>query len=506
MRKEADQIRKMGELLKAARLDAVVEESAARDERLISLVTCDSRCVVPGSCYVAVRGARVNGHAFVSDAVERGASLVVSEEAVGACGDALNIRVSDARSALARLAAAYHGFVVDRDGTRVSLVGVTGTNGKTTTAMLVRSILRAAGHRSALLGTVGYDLVGEQRRAEWTTPPAEVLAEMLAIARGHGATHAVLEVSSHAMDQRRCDGLRFDAGVFTNISGDHLDYHGDFEAYVCAKKRLFDGLDASAMAVVNEDDSHSAAMVADCKARVLRFGKSGNGDVSVRIVNESIRATEFDLAIEGRSVRVMLPLVGRYNVANAVAAAAAAHGLGIEPGIIREGLETVDVIPGRLQRVSAGDSGVNVFVDYAHTDDALVNVLSALRPLTRGRVICVFGCGGDRDQTKRPRMARAVEAGADVAIVTSDNPRFEDPHEIIEDILGGFEGHGACRVIVEPDRAVAIAEACRMAGDDDTVLVAGKGHEDYQIVGGEVFAFDDVAAATRALASARSVG
>ncbi len=500
MRKEADHVMEVRELLAEAGLSELMRDSTIPQEQSISLVTSDSRLVRPGGCFVAVRGGRVDGHAFIDEAVRRGAAMVVAEDDVVTDG-AVGIRVTDARSALARLAAAYHRVSGDGGARGLTLVGVTGTNGKTTTTMMIRSILQAAGHRTALLGTVGYDLVGEHRKAAWTTPPADVLAEMLGTSVRYGATHAVLEVSSHALDQRRCDGIEFDVAVFTNISGDHLDYHEDFDAYLSAKKRLFDGLGASGAAVVNAEDGNSGAMVADYSGRVVRFGVTGEADVSAAIVAESIDGSTFDLQLGGETVRVTLPLVGTYNVSNAVAAAAAARELGVEVNAIGRGLETLAGVPGRLQRVPTGKRSVHVFVDYAHTDDALVNVLGALSPLVDGRLICVFGCGGDRDRTKRPRMARAVERFADVAVVTSDNPRHEEPMAIIDDILEGFSGDKRCEVVVEADRAMAIRRACDMTGRGDTVLIAGKGHEDYQILGDQTVPFDDVQVATEALAA-----
>jgi UDP-N-acetylmuramoyl-L-alanyl-D-glutamate--2,6-diaminopimelate ligase len=321
------------------------------------------------------------------------------------------------------------------------------------------------------------------------------LCRYLAEARDAGATHAVMEVSSHALDQRRCDGLSFAAAVFTNLSGDHLDYHGDMESYFAAKRRLFDGLGHSAVAVVNADDPRSGKLRETCPAPVVTFSISrDDADVVARVVRMERCGTVFVLRSAGET-SVQTPIVGLHNVSNMAAAGAAAMALGIEAEVVRRGLESVRGVPGRLERVEPADWPFSVFVDYAHTDDALRNVLKAVRSITPGRVLCVFGCGGDRDRTKRPRMARAAEELADLIFVTSDNPRSEDPMAIIHEILAGFSGPRADRVFVECDRGTAIERAIRAARPGDSVLVAGKGHENYQLVGNQILAFDDAGVA-----------
>jgi UDP-N-acetylmuramoyl-L-alanyl-D-glutamate--2,6-diaminopimelate ligase len=301
-----------------------------------------------------------------------------------------------------------------------------------------------------------------------------------------------MEVSSHSLAQARCVGHPFACGVFTNLSGDHLDYHQTSEAYANAKKRLFDHLDRQARAVVNSDDPMSSYMLKDCRAPGTRFGLNAKADVTASICQEGIDGSRLILQLPFESCEIRLSLPGRHSISNALAAAATAQALGIDTEHIRRGLERIESVPGRLQRVSSTDGEFAVFVDYAHTDDALVNVLAALRPLTRGRLICVFGCGGDRDRTKRPRMAKAVAEGADRAIVTSDNPRSEDPLSIINDICAGFTPAQRRRVEIQPDRKTAIERSIALAEKGDTILIAGKGHENYQIIGDTRRHFDDV--------------
>ncbi len=490
----------LSDLLVAAGISPLAMNGVDPSEVRVSALVDDSRDVEPGSCFVAISGARADGDAHIKEAIGRGATAVVSGRPAEVPAGVCCVRVVDARSALARLAAAYHGFAPGQRHSGMRMIGVTGTNGKSTTCALLRGILRAAGHSTALLGTIHYDLVGEERPAPWTTPPPLALYSALCVAARHGATHAVMEVSSHALAQSRCDGLRFGVGVFTNLSGDHLDYHGDTASYLRAKKRLFDMLDGDGMAVVNFDDDRSSEMVSGCRAAVVRFGLEVGADVRGEIRGSTADGSRFAIRSKWGDTDVALHLAGRHNVSNALAAAGAALALEVDLDVVRRGLESVERVAGRLQRVDTNGRGFSVFVDYAHTDDALVNVLRAVRPLTEKRLICVFGCGGDRDRSKRPRMARAVAAHADSAIVTSDNPRSEDPMAIIEDIRSGFSLGARCAVSLEPDRRVAIERAMRTAGRGDTVLIAGKGHEDYQIVGDTRRHFDDIEVATAALA------
>ena len=466
--------------------------------RITSLVD-DSRSAHPGACFVAVRGVGRDGHDFVPAAVASGAAVIVVDRDGPAPSGVAVVRVADTRSALAKLAPAFYGLLGGVLPT-LRIIGVTGTNGKTTVVWLLRSILQAAHHRTAMLGTVEYDLIDERRPSPLTTPGSIELCRNLAVARDAGATHAVLEVSSHALDQRRCDGLAFAAGVFTNLTGDHLDYHQTMDAYFSAKRRLFEMLAPSAVAVVNVDDPMGALLAESIIAPVVTYGTDSlRAEVRADIEGMDRCGTEFLLVLRGRALELSIrtPLIGRHNVLNALAAAATAEAIGVPPEAIRSGLEHVSGVPGRLQRAEPPGWPYSVFIDYAHTDDALGNVLRTIRPLTTGRLRCVFGCGGDRDRTKRPRMAAVVGKLADVAYVTSDNPRTEEPHAIIDEILHGFSPSHACRIVVDVDRKRAIEAALADSEAGDTVLIAGKGHETYQLVGERVFPFDDVEVARK---------
>lgn len=503
----------LGELMSAAGLGAAIEAtsidtpSSDLSHVRISELSTDSRTARAGSCFVALRGGKQDGHAFIDEAIRRGATAVISEADVTAPSvprGVASVRVRDVRTALARLAAAFYEFAPGQRFSGMTLIGVTGTNGKSTTCRFIQSILQQAGCPTALMGTVEYDLVGERRAAPWTTPPPVELYASLYRAASAGARHAVMEVSSHSLAQSRCAAGRFAVGVFTNLTGDHLDYHGTEEAYGLAKKRLFDGLDGDATAVVNADDRWSERMVSDCAGRVWRYGMNAPADVAARIDGLTLDGSRFEVQTPRGAATVRLGMAGRHNVYNAMAAAGAATAVGVDLAAVGRGLEAVKLVRGRLQRVDDGSRGIAVLVDYAHTDDALTNVLGALRPLTAGRLICVFGCGGDRDRTKRPRMARAA-AAADVVVVTSDNPRGEEPMAIIEEICSGFEATDRDRVVVEPDRRRAIGLAIERADAGDAVLIAGKGHEDYQIVGEVRHHFDDVEEAVAALAQLERV-
>jgi len=458
----------------------------------ITSLTDDSRQVERGGCFVAIRGSESDGHRFAQAAADAGAAVIVGDRDVSLLGDVVYVRVHDSREAIAKLAAAYYSLPGE-DAHALKLIGVTGTNGKTTVVWLLRSILRAAGHATASIGTVEYDLIGERCSAPLTTPGAVDLCRHLARARDCGAEYAVLETSSHALDQRRTDGLEFAAGVFTNLSGDHLDYHKTMDAYWKAKRRLFDALDDNAVAVVNYDDPVGELMASDVRSTIVSFGiDTLQADVTAQIHHMDLVGSRFVLRGSTFELPVRCALVGRHSVMNVLAAAATAQALGIVPEVIVQSLEAFDGVPGRLQRVEPEGCPFTVLVDYAHTDDALSNVLQAVKPLTSGRLICVFGCGGDRDRDKRPRMAAVVGRQADIVYVTSDNPRTEDPQAIIEDILPGFDRDSCSHVMVQADRKLAIESAIAGARGGDVVLIAGKGHETYQLVGDKVLDFDDV--------------
>jgi UDP-N-acetylmuramoyl-L-alanyl-D-glutamate--2,6-diaminopimelate ligase len=495
--------RTAGHLTLGELLAGIVDQEipAGQRERIVSGLFDDSRRVQPGGVFVAIRGTVEDGRRFVADAIARGASVVIGED-LAQPGDTLVINVADARTTLALLAARWYGLDTP-EAAELRLLGVTGTNGKTTTAHMTHAILRAAGLRCGMLGTVQYDLCSRSVSAGMTTPGPIELAEYLRQCIDDGARVAVMEVSSHALDQRRAEGLRFSAAAFTNLTQDHLDYHGSFEAYRDAKRRLFAQLDEDAIAVINSDAPQSEAMISGCRARVATYALDEDADITAKITRDTIGGTFYRLRVPGADLVLENALVGRHNVYNAMAAAGLALAVGVPAGAIERGLTSLRNIPGRLQRVP-GLREVEVFVDYAHTDDALRNVASVLKPLTRNRLIIVFGCGGDRDRTKRPLMARAAAEFGDALIVTSDNPRNEDPHRIISDILAGFDDDARRRVLVEPDRRNAIYAALAGACEGDVVLIAGKGHEDYQIVGRERLHFDDMEVAIQAAAELKT--
>jgi UDP-N-acetylmuramoyl-L-alanyl-D-glutamate--2,6-diaminopimelate ligase len=486
-------VRTLGELL-AGILD--IPLTTAERQLVITGIYDDSRRVEAGGLFVAIPGHEQDGRQFIPDAVRRGATVVIGQQVEREVAP-LVLNVADVRSVLARLAVRWYGLEHSAGG--LTLVGVTGTNGKSTTACMTRSILSHAGLRCGLLGTVQYDLCGRTLEAGMTTPSPLELASYLRECLDRGGQAVVCEVSSHALDQRRTDGLRFAAAAFTNLTQDHLDYHLTIEAYREAKKRLFDLLDGEATAVVNRDDPHHQHMIRDCRARVLTYSLRGPADLTATITRDSIRGTVYRMRVLDRDLVLENALVGRHNVYNALAAAGLAAALGVPSEAIEAGLMAVRNIPGRLQRVMCLP-GVEVFVDYAHTDDALRNVLGVLKPLAAGRLIVVFGCGGDRDAGKRPKMARAAVDLADLIFITSDNPRSEDPEAIIADIVRGLNAHEMRRVRIDADRRRAILAALREARAGDVVLIAGKGHETCQIIGKQKFHFDDVEVALQAAA------
>jgi UDP-N-acetylmuramoyl-L-alanyl-D-glutamate--2,6-diaminopimelate ligase len=492
------QMIQLSELLKKAFGEYDGPPSAGTIE--ISGICEDSRKIKPGNLFVAVPGAKADGAAFVRHSIANGADAIVAGREASVDASCPIIRVTDPREAVARLAAVFHGLDSIQSHGELTAIGITGTNGKSTIGYMIRSLLRSAGCTPALLGTIEYDLVGRNMLSSLTTPDAVTLSKHLIEARQAGATHAVMEVSSHSLHQRRTDGIRFDLALFTNLTQDHLDYHGTLEEYRFAKRRLFDRLSPEATAIVNADDAAGPRMIENCRAKVIRFGIDQEADIRAKILSEDNRGGHFLLQYQDKAAELNTPLVGRHNISNALAAASAGLALGLDLSTIRRGIESLTRVPGRLERVETGDSGFDVFVDYAHTDDALRNVLRSLRPLTRGRLWCVFGCGGDRDRTKRPLMARAVAEGADAFVITNDNPRTEDPYMILADIERGLSAGDRARGATIPDRAKAIERAIDELTDGDTLVIAGKGHEDYQILSTGKIHFDDCEVARSALA------
>jgi UDP-N-acetylmuramoyl-L-alanyl-D-glutamate--2,6-diaminopimelate ligase len=464
----------------------------------------DSRRVTPGSLFIVRRGSAADGAAYVHDAIARGAVAVVSQESLELTVP--RVIVSDVAIAAPKLAHAFYGF----PARSLKVVGITGTNGKTTTAYLLRHLLNASGIKCGLIGTVEIDDGNYCVESEMTTPGAIELAGLLARMRDHGCQAVAMESSSHALDQQRDAEIHYAAAGFTNLTGDHLDYHKTMENYADAKARLFTSLDEKAVGVVNGDDMWSPRIVAGCKARVIRYTIEDVSQASAlgeyRATDISIDASGTRFAIHSRheSAAVNMRLVGRHNIQNAMTAATiAVEAFGLKLDSVADALATAQGAPGRLQTVNNSHKPkLSILVDYAHTDDALENVLNALRPLTRGKLRVVFGCGGDRDRTKRPRMAAIAKRLGDAVYVTSDNPRSEDPNKIIGDILSGLGADDRETIVVEPDRRKAIFRAIDDADEQDVVLIAGKGHEKYQIVGGKRLHFDDVEEAQQASANA----
>jgi UDP-N-acetylmuramoyl-L-alanyl-D-glutamate--2,6-diaminopimelate ligase len=437
-------------------------------------VTHDSRHVTPGTVFVALRGLKMDGAVFAPQAIAAGAATIVSESAAQGTPDAAWITVPDARLALAYLAAEFNGH----PSQQMRVVGITGTNGKTTTAYLVSAILEAAGIKCSLMGTV---LITAGCRA------------------------CVMEVSSHALALKRVDGIRFAAGVFTNLTRDHLDFHIDMEDYFGTKRRLFEMLPLDAPAVINIDDPRGASLV-DVVKRPVTYGLPKIADVSPGPLSYSLEGLQFDVRTPRGPLKVRSRLVGRPNVYNILAAIATTSALEVPAEAIERGLERLSGVPGRFEVVSSPADDVTVVVDYAHTDDALRNLLETARPVARRRLITVFGAGGDRDKTKRSLMGMVAARLSDIVVITSDNPRSEDPNRIIEEVKRGADAEtrqSRAEVLTRPDRREAILHAVGMADPGDVVLVAGKGHEKYQEIGGQTFAFDDVEVAREALASRR---
>jgi UDP-N-acetylmuramoyl-L-alanyl-D-glutamate--2,6-diaminopimelate ligase len=459
-------------------------------------VATDSRAVRPGDCFVAVAGHAADGHAFAAEAVRRGAACLVVEREVGL--DVPTLVVGDSALAAAHLARRFYGD----PAARLVLAGITGTNGKTSSAFLLRSILNRARGPCGIIGTVGYGVEGDLAPASNTTPGAVDLFRLLAGFVGQGCRSAVMEVSSHAAAQGRIAGLEFDVGAFTNVTRDHLDYHGTFDEYVRAKESFVAGLSRGGRAkrpgtlVYNADDPEVVRVAGRFSGKRLSFGL-GSADVRAEGLAADLKGTRFELVAGASRVRLSLKLLGRISAYNALTAAACAHALGVRIDDIKAGLEEVAQVPGRFQVVS-GRRGPTVVVDYAHTPDALEKLLSFCRELRPRAIVTVFGCGGDRDRGKRPLMGAIAARLSSVVIVTDDNPRTEDPEAIVKEILAGIAAGGA-PVRVVRDRRDAIGEAVRSAGEGDLVVIAGKGHENVQIYRDARVPFSDAREAAEAL-------
>ena len=469
-------------VLAALREAGLVVEVTRGLPEFVSGITDDSRAVEEGALFVAVRGSERDGHEFLADAAARGAGATLVES--NRRSELPAILVRDGRRAAAIAAAVGFG----NPAKLLRLAGVTGTNGKTTTVGILRHLLDDAGGRSASIGTLGV-LIGSEGKAvdggsDLTTPGPIELQRVLRLLVDAGVKTVAMEVSSHSLDQDRVEGVSFDAVVFTNLTRDHLDYHGTMEAYRAAKAKLLDHLSPNGVAVINRDDPAWEHLTTPRKIVSFAVARP-DADVHALDVRYGPRGSECRLRIGAEAVDVKLPLIGSFNVANALGASAAAWALGVPVGEISSRIQSIPQVPGRLEILS---NHPTVLRDYAHTPDALERALDAVRPFTRHRLIAVFGCGGDRDRGKRPAMGRIASERADVVIVTSDNPRTEDPQRILDDIIGGMP-HGTHERI--EDRREAIARALSLADDDDLIVLAGKGHETYQIRGTTKFPFDE---------------
>jgi len=457
----------------------------------------DSRQVRPGYILCALKGRREDGQLFIQDAAARGAAAVVLEQAGHAArgavsvgkGQAVVLHVPDARQTMAQTARAFY----RNPSAKLKVIGITGTNGKTTTAFMIMNILDTAGFKPGMIGTVEYIIGKRVIPATRTTPESVDLQQMLDQMVAADCHSAVMEVSSHALVQKRAWGVDFDAAVFTNLTQDHLDYHETMEKYFQAKTLLFRNLDRGTkkpVALINIDDSFGErlANLPEIKTSVITYGLHALSAVRAFNLQLTGQGSAFEVISPWGPAKIALNLMGRYNISNALAAFSACGALGIEPKLMADVLQQMTFVPGRLEEIQT-DAGFQVFVDYAHTEDALRNVLTALREITSGRLIVVFGCGGNRDTNKRPRMGAVAEELADFAIVTSDNPRREEPGLIISQILTGFKTREKVEVI--PDRFEAIGRALFLAEKGDVVLIAGKGHENYQEFTNTIIPFDD---------------
>jgi len=477
---------------------ATVEGPTDRD---VAGITYDSRRVTPGMIFVAIPGQHVDGHEFIGMAVERGASAIICERSPMVPGRVTRIQVNDVREAMACAAKSYY----QHPSARLKVIGVTGTNGKTTVAFMIKAILEAAGFKTGLMGTVRYEIGDRVIPAQRTTPESLEVQQMMSQMLKADCQACVMEVSSHALDQKRVHGVEFDVGIFTNLTRDHLDYHGTMENYFAAKKKLFASLERGpkkSSAVINIDDAFGARLASE------------TGRVEVQLTygfeqQARLRATKIELGADGsrfvveapeRKFALRLPLIGRHNIYNALAAVGACLALKVDVVKIQAALNALPAVPGRLEAVVAGQP-FGVFVDYAHTDDALRNVLNTLREITKGRVLVAFGCGGNRDAGKRAKMGKVAAELADFALITSDNPRREDPAKIAAQIEEGYQSVRTETYEVELDRRRAIQQILTKAQAGDSILIAGKGHETYQEFEDTVVPFDDRVHAQEALES-----
>ncbi len=464
----------------------------------ISGIAYDSRRVKPGYLFVCVPGLVTDGHKFLPQAIQQGAKAVIISEAeykpVDFSGTV--VLVEDSRRVLSQVACEYYG----NPSNKLKVIGVTGTNGKTSTAFLTASILRAAGKKVGLLTTIEYQVGKKVLSPSHTTPESLDLHELLSQMAAEGCDYAVMEVSSHSLSLGRVEDCHFAVAVFTNLTPEHLDFHHDMEAYFKAKQKLFLRLGARGMAITNYDSLWGKRIVSVCKAQIWGYSRSQEADVRLRDYEATSSGLHAEIKVGGEVKEMRSPLLGEYNLENLMAACAVALSQGIEWPVIAQGIGSLAGVPGRFEPINCGQD-FTVVVDYAHTEDALLNLLKGARPLVEGRLITVFGCGGQRDRRKRPRMGAVAHELSDYVIITSDNPRGEDPDQIIKEVEAGLLTAGATKdsYEVHPERRQAIEEAIKLAGPRDMVVIAGKGHEDYQVIGNQRLHFDDREVAREAI-------
>lgn len=493
---------KLSELM--AGVDGVIRQQIGLEcGKEISLVTSDSRKVIPGALFLCFEGEHSDGHRFIGDALEKGAAAVVLQKEECCLAEVPWILVRNSRQAAGQIFQNSQG----RPSLAMGMIGVTGTNGKTTVTNMIASILEENQKKTGLLGTVENRVGSLRLPQKLTTPDSPELAALLRQIADQGADYTVMEVSSHALAQGRVAGVEFDLAVFTNLTQDHLDYHGTMADYLNQKAKLFSSLSPQGAkkrkkaAILNFDDPSSMFLADHCRVPVITYGLNPLSHVRAENLRLAAQGTQFELICAERSYPVKMKLHGRFNVYNALASTAAALVEGVPIGVIQRALAGLRPVPGRFQQVEPDkELPFHVFVDYSHTPDSLVNCITTAREICRGRVITVFGAGGHRDKSKRPLMGNAAARLSDCCIVTSDNPRDEEPQAIIEEILTGMAGPQIrARVYKEPDRHKAIIQAIGMAQPGDTVLICGKGHENYQIIGGETLHFDDYEEAKQAM-------
>ncbi|MBI5326121.1 MAG: UDP-N-acetylmuramoyl-L-alanyl-D-glutamate--2,6-diaminopimelate ligase [Ignavibacteriae bacterium] len=460
----------------------------------IKTIENDSRKCKEGSVFVAIRGTNSDGHKFINEVIKQGTKVIVCEEKPAVYDNGTTfIEVSNSRLALAELAHAWFDFPTRE----MKVIGITGTNGKTTITFLIKSILDSSGKKAAIIGTTGIYIGNQKIPATHTTPDPLQLCSYLSQMKSEGVKYVVMEVSSHALAQKRVSGISYDIAAFTNLTHDHLDYHPTMEDYASAKKQLFQMISPTGIAVVNGDDEYSEFMIKDIKSSIIKVGRNKENDIIISDEKLNLDESDFNLKINSNgTIKIKNQLLGRFNIDNAALAFAICLQLGFDKSAVIEALKTSSGAPGRMQKIILKNKAI-ALVDYAHTPDALEKALNSCREameiagLKNNKLICVFGCGGDRDETKRPIMGKISSKLSDFAIITDDNPRTEDSSKIIQDIYNGIENGDRKKVVQISNRTEAISYAYSISAENDIILVAGKGHETYQIIGKDKYHFDD---------------